>query len=83
MVALHERYLACCDDRRLDELGEFVSEHVSGSAPVNGRSGTSSAVAPTGRPSRCRNWSSTGSSIAGSPTAGDLCPVARDVLTAP
>jgi predicted ester cyclase len=49
MVALHERYLACCDDRRLDELGEFVSEHVSGSAPVDGGTGTSSAVAPTGR----------------------------------
>jgi predicted ester cyclase len=25
-VVLYERYLTCCNERRFDELGEFVSE---------------------------------------------------------
>lgn len=37
LAALYERYLACCNERRFDELSEFVSEHVSGSGPVDGR----------------------------------------------
>lgn len=36
LVAQYERYLTCCNERRFDELGEFVSEQVSGSAPVDG-----------------------------------------------
>lgn len=35
-AALYERYLACCNEHRVDELGEFVSEQVSGSGPVDG-----------------------------------------------
>ena len=36
LVAVYERYLACCNEHRLQDLGEFVSEHVSGSGPVDG-----------------------------------------------
>jgi predicted ester cyclase len=36
VVALYERYLARCNEHRVEELGEFVSEQVSGSAPVDG-----------------------------------------------
>jgi predicted ester cyclase len=36
MVVLYERYLTCCNERRFNELGEFVSEQVSGSGPVDG-----------------------------------------------
>ncbi|NAZ87111.1 ester cyclase [Kineococcus indalonis] len=36
LVALYERYLACCNERRFEDLGEFVSDRVSGSAPVDG-----------------------------------------------
>lgn len=36
LIALYERYLACCNDHRFDQLGEFVSEQVSGSGAVDG-----------------------------------------------
>jgi predicted ester cyclase len=36
VVAVYERYLACCNEHRFDELGELVSEQVSGSGPVDG-----------------------------------------------
>ena len=36
LVARYERYLTCCNERRFDELGELVSEQVSGSGPVDG-----------------------------------------------
>ncbi|WP_432496819.1 ester cyclase [Kineococcus auxinigenes] len=36
VVALYERYLTCCNEHRFDDLGEFVSERVSGSGPVDG-----------------------------------------------
>jgi predicted ester cyclase len=36
VVALYERYLGRCNEHRFDELGEFVSEQVSGSGPVDG-----------------------------------------------
>ena len=36
LAARYERYLACCNERRFDQLGEFVSEQVSGSAPADG-----------------------------------------------
>jgi hypothetical protein len=36
VVAVYERYLACCNEHRFDELGEFVSEEVTGSGPVDG-----------------------------------------------
>jgi predicted ester cyclase len=36
VVALYERYLACCNEHRFDQLGEFVSEQVSGSGPIDG-----------------------------------------------
>lgn len=32
MIALYEGYLACCNDHRFDQLGEFVAEHVEGDA---------------------------------------------------
>lgn len=34
--AVYERYLACCNEHRVEDLGEFVSEDVSGSGPVDG-----------------------------------------------
>jgi predicted ester cyclase len=37
LAARYERYLACCNERRFDELSEFVDERVSGSAPEDGR----------------------------------------------
>jgi predicted ester cyclase len=39
LAALYERYLACCNERRFDQLGEFVSDQVSGSGPVDGLAG--------------------------------------------
>ena len=36
LVALYERYLTCCNERRFDQLSEFVGEEVSGSGPVDG-----------------------------------------------
>ena len=39
VVALYERYLTRCNEHRFDELGEFVSEQVSGSGPVDGLAG--------------------------------------------
>jgi predicted ester cyclase len=39
MVARYERYLTCCNERRFDELGEFVSDQVRGSGPVDGLAG--------------------------------------------
>lgn len=37
VTAVYERYLACCNDHRLDDLGDLVAEDVSGSGPVDGR----------------------------------------------
>jgi predicted ester cyclase len=39
VVALYERYLTRCNEHRFDQLGEFVSEQVSGSGPVDGLAG--------------------------------------------
>jgi predicted ester cyclase len=39
VVAVYERYLARCNEHRFDDLGEFVSEQVSGSGPVDGLAG--------------------------------------------
>ena len=36
VIALYERYLARCNEHRFEQLGEFVSEQVSGSGPVDG-----------------------------------------------
>lgn len=36
VAALYERYLACCNEHRFDEPGEFVSEQVSGSGAGDG-----------------------------------------------
>ena len=36
VVALYERYLARCNEHRFDQLGEFVSEQVSGSGVTDG-----------------------------------------------
>ena len=36
IAAQYERYLACCNEHRFDELGEFVSEQVGGSGSVAG-----------------------------------------------
>lgn len=44
VVALYERYLAACNEHRVDELGEFVSEQVSGSGPVDGLSAFTAGV---------------------------------------
>jgi predicted ester cyclase len=37
LAAWYERYLAHCNERRFDQLGELVDEHVSGSGAVDGR----------------------------------------------
>jgi predicted ester cyclase len=37
LVAWYERYLASCNERRFDQLGEFVDEKVTGSGSVDGR----------------------------------------------
>lgn len=36
MAALYQRYLTRCNEHRYEQLGEFVSEQVSGSGPVDG-----------------------------------------------
>ena len=36
VIGRYQRYLACCNEYRFDDLGEFVSERVSGSGPVDG-----------------------------------------------
>ncbi|WP_432510023.1 ester cyclase [Kineococcus sp. SYSU DK001] len=36
VTAVYERYLACCNDHRVEDLGEFVADDVSGSGPVDG-----------------------------------------------
>jgi predicted ester cyclase len=36
LAARYERYLACCNERRFDDLAEFVDEQVTGSGPVDG-----------------------------------------------
>jgi predicted ester cyclase len=36
LVARYERYLTCCNERRFDQLGEFVDEQVSGSGSADG-----------------------------------------------
>ena len=36
LTAVYERYLACCNDHRFDQLGEFVAEQVGGSGAVDG-----------------------------------------------
>jgi predicted ester cyclase len=37
LVALYERYLACCNERRFEELADLVAEDVGGSGSVDGR----------------------------------------------
>ncbi|SEP78109.1 ester cyclase [Microlunatus flavus] len=37
IVGLYEHYLACCNERRLDELAGLVAEEVAGSGSVDGR----------------------------------------------
>jgi predicted ester cyclase len=36
LTAVYERYLARCNEHRFDQLGEFVSEQVSGSGAADG-----------------------------------------------
>jgi predicted ester cyclase len=36
LAARYEQYLACCNERRFDQLTEFVDERVTGSGPVDG-----------------------------------------------
>jgi predicted ester cyclase len=36
LLAVYERYLACCNERRLGDLARFVAEDVTGSGPVDG-----------------------------------------------
>jgi predicted ester cyclase len=36
LVARYRQYLACCNERRFDDLREFVDEQVSGSGSVDG-----------------------------------------------
>jgi predicted ester cyclase len=36
LVARYGRYLACCNERRFEDLAEFVAEQVSGSGPEDG-----------------------------------------------
>ena len=35
-MAVYERYLACCNEHRVEDLGEFVSDRVRGSGTVDG-----------------------------------------------
>ena len=39
LVVLYERYLTCCNEHRVDELGEFVADEVGGSGAVDGLGG--------------------------------------------
>jgi predicted ester cyclase len=39
VIALYERYLSRCNEHRFDELGELVSEQVSGSGAEDGLAG--------------------------------------------
>jgi predicted ester cyclase len=39
IAALYQRYLTRCNEHRFEQLGEFVSERVSGSGPVDGLAG--------------------------------------------
>ena len=39
IAARYARYLTRCNEHRFDQLGEFVSEQVSGSGPVDGLAG--------------------------------------------
>ena len=39
IAALYQCYLTRCNEHRFDQLGEFVSEQVSGSGPVDGLAG--------------------------------------------
>jgi predicted ester cyclase len=36
VAAVYARYLACCNEHRFDQLGEFVSDQVGGSGAVDG-----------------------------------------------
>lgn len=36
VLDLYERYLACCNEHRVDDLGEFVDGSISGSGPEDG-----------------------------------------------
>jgi len=36
VLAVYEGYLRCCNEHRLDDLGDFVADDVSGSGPVDG-----------------------------------------------
>src|SRR4051812_36584718 len=36
LAAVYESYLACCNEHRFDQLGEFVDERVRGSRAVDG-----------------------------------------------
>lgn len=36
LVAQYERYLACCNEHRFDQLSEFVGEQVRGSGAADG-----------------------------------------------
>lgn len=36
VVDLYERYLACCNEHRVDDLVELVADGVTGSGPVDG-----------------------------------------------
>jgi len=38
VIDLYERYLACCNEHRVDDLEGFVSERISGSGPEDGSS---------------------------------------------
>lgn len=75
VLALYERCPACCNEHRCEQLGEFVSEDVSGSGPVDG------GIAATGQEVETQEL--VVHRVAGGTIVscwGDLLPVVRDAL---
>ena len=63
VAAFLQRYLACCNEHIFDQLGEFVSEQVTGSGTADGLAGCIDRLNRCSRPSlttagTCKHWSS-------------------------
>ena len=84
VVAVYERYLACCNEHRLQELvieDDMLAARLIGQGT---HSGTFGGIAPTGR--RISTQELVIYRLADGKIAqvwGDLFPVVRDALTAP
>lgn len=80
-TALYERYLARCNEHRFEELGEFVSEHVSGSGPVDGLAAYTNGVKAVGAAFPDYHWDLQQRLVDGDTIAARL--VGRGTHTAP